>query len=70
LRAAVADPGPGVAEADRQRIFDPSVTQRPDGTGLGLAIVRRIVSDHGGGVATSAAGGAWLTVVLPSSGGR
>ena len=72
-RAAVtvADNGPGVAEADRQRIFDPYVTQRPGGTGLGLAIVRKIVIDHGGDVSvgTSAAGGALFTVVLPSAGG-
>jgi two-component system nitrogen regulation sensor histidine kinase NtrY len=64
---AVADNGPGVAEADRQRIFDPYVTRRAGGTGLGLAIVRKIVIDHGGDVSvgTSPAGGALFTVELP-----
>jgi two-component system nitrogen regulation sensor histidine kinase NtrY len=64
---AVADNGPGVAEADRQHIFDPYVTHREGGTGLGLAIVRKIVIDHGGDVSvgTSPAGGALFTIELP-----
>jgi nitrogen fixation/metabolism regulation signal transduction histidine kinase len=64
---AVADNGPGVAEADRQHIFDPYVTHREGGTGLGLAIVRKIVIDHGGDVSVGASpsGGAIFTVLLP-----
>ncbi len=64
---AVADNGPGVADADRQHIFDPYVTHREGGTGLGLAIVRKIVIDHGGDVSvgTSTAGGALFSVELP-----
>jgi two-component system nitrogen regulation sensor histidine kinase NtrY len=64
---AVADNGPGVAETDRQHIFDPYVTHRAGGTGLGLAIVRKIVIDHGGDVSVGAtpAGGALFTVELP-----
>jgi two-component system, NtrC family, nitrogen regulation sensor histidine kinase NtrY len=66
---AVADNGPGVAEPDRQRIFDPYVTHRAGGTGLGLAIVRKIVIDHGGDVTvgTAPTGGALFTVELPLS---
>jgi two-component system, NtrC family, nitrogen regulation sensor histidine kinase NtrY len=64
---SVADNGPGVPEAERQRIFDPYVTHREGGTGLGLAIVRKIVIDHGGDVTVGAspAGGALFTVELP-----
>jgi nitrogen fixation/metabolism regulation signal transduction histidine kinase len=69
-RAAIIvdDNGPGVPEAQRERIFDPYVTHRDGGTGLGLAIVRKIVIDHGGDVtaASSPQGGARFVVELPS----
>jgi two-component system nitrogen regulation sensor histidine kinase NtrY len=69
-RAAIVvdDNGPGVPEAERERIFDPYVTHRDGGTGLGLAIVRKIVIDHGGDVtaASSPQGGARFVVELPS----
>jgi CheY-like chemotaxis protein/HPt (histidine-containing phosphotransfer) domain-containing protein len=46
---AVSDTGPGIAEADRQRIFTPfvqadsSAARRHEGAGLGLALVARLV---------------------------
>ncbi|MFW6049700.1 MAG: sensor histidine kinase [Myxococcota bacterium] len=48
VRIEVADNGAGVADAARDRIFDPYYTTKEGGTGLGLAIVHRIVLDHGG----------------------
>ncbi len=47
---AVSDDGPGVADADRERIFDRFVKANPaaGGAGLGLAICRKIASTHGG----------------------
>ena len=47
----VSDTGPGIAPADRKRIFDPFVsTKGSKGTGLGLSIVRAIMQQHGGSV--------------------
>jgi signal transduction histidine kinase len=48
LRLEVLDDGPGVKADERERIFEPFVTGRPDGSGLGLAVVREIASAHGG----------------------
>ncbi|RKX36724.1 MAG: hypothetical protein DRP64_18205 [Verrucomicrobia bacterium] len=44
----VADDGPGVAEVDRDRIFDLYYTTRPEGTGLGLSLTAQMVSAMGG----------------------
>jgi signal transduction histidine kinase len=52
----VTDDGPGIPDADRERVFD-RFTRLDDarardagGTGLGLAIVRELVRRHGGSV--------------------
>lgn len=44
----VADTGPGILPDDRDRIFDPFYTTKPDGTGLGLAVCSQIVDAHRG----------------------
>jgi signal transduction histidine kinase len=70
----VADDGPGIAAADRARVFDRFVrlddarARDEGGSGLGLAIVRKIVDSAGGSVEIddSAAGGACFTVRLPA----
>lgn len=69
----VADDGPGVPEADRQRIFDRFVRLDGDrsrsagGTGLGLPIARDIVTAHGGTLTMeeAASGGALVRIRLP-----
>jgi two-component system sensor histidine kinase PilS (NtrC family) len=43
----VEDRGPGIAEADRERIFDMFFTKRTHGVGIGLALVKQIVDAHG-----------------------
>ena len=71
----VEDDGPGIAEADRQRIFERFVrldgarARDAGGSGLGLAIVAEIVAAHGGTVTVgqSPLGGARFEVVLPTS---
>ena len=44
----VADTGPGVRAADRERVFDPFFTTRVDGSGVGLPLSRQIFRAHGG----------------------
>src|SRR5690349_13478866 len=48
----VSDDGPGVADADRERIFErfERAHEREGGTGLGLAISRRLARSMGGDV--------------------
>jgi signal transduction histidine kinase len=66
----VADSGPGVPTADRDRIFDPFFTTKDpgSGTGLGLAIVQRVVHEMGGLVWVDDAreGGAAFKIFLPT----
>jgi len=48
---AVIDRGQGIAQKDREQIFNPFFTTKPEGSGLGLAIVSKIVDEHGGRIA-------------------
>lgn len=69
ITISVADNGPGVAEAIRDRIFHPFVSHgKENGTGLGLAVVQKIVQDHGGEifVERTAQGTTVFRIVLPS----
>lgn len=72
LLIAVADTGPGVAAAHRDRLFqafsqiDASSTRRHGGAGLGLVISRRIAGLLGGDLRLEAtAGGARFVIELP-----
>jgi signal transduction histidine kinase len=67
MRLAVRDHGPGIAQTDRGRIFEPFwTTKRPNqGTGLGLAVADAIVHAHGGAIdIVDATGGGTEFVVL------
>lgn len=61
------DNGPGIAPAERQRVFEPFVYRREGGLGLGLAVVKQIVAAHGGDITIDTAdlGGARFRIRLP-----
>jgi signal transduction histidine kinase len=70
---AVADRGPGVPEAWRERIFEPFFrlpghAEREGGVGLGLALVRQIAERHGGRARCEAheGGGSRFVISLPA----
>ncbi|HET7856532.1 MAG TPA: ATP-binding protein [Gaiellaceae bacterium] len=74
VRIFVADSGPGISPADRQRIFekfyraDPQLAHAPSGTGLGLYISRELTERMGGRLDISPdAGGATFVVELPNA---
>jgi two-component system nitrogen regulation sensor histidine kinase NtrY len=50
VRVVVADDGPGIPLAERDKLFLPYYSTKQRGSGLGLAIVRRIVAEHGGSI--------------------
>lgn len=64
---AVADRGPGIAETDAERLFEPFYTTKAHGLGLGLPLCRTIVEAHDGRIAAvqNVGGGARLLVEFP-----
>ena len=71
----VADRGPGIPRAERERIFqrfyqvDRSRSKTRPGTGLGLAIVKHLVQLHGGSieVESEVGKGSVFRVLLPGA---
>src|SRR5688572_29001872 len=64
----VADDGPGIAAADRERIFEPFHTSRrgQGGSGLGLSIARSLLTACGGSITASPSDkGARFELCLP-----
>ena len=68
VRITVADNGPGIPAAERDKLFLPYYSTKRRGSGLGLAIVRRIVAEHGGSidVADNAPHGTRFMIELPA----
>jgi two-component system OmpR family sensor kinase len=64
----VSDTGPGIAAADRERLFERFArghdAERRAGTGLGLPIVKAIAEAHGGAVAIAGAPGVGTAFTL------
>ncbi len=74
VRVEVRDTGPGIAEVDLPRLFDPfdrlGQTSDVEGTGIGLPLCRRLVELMGGRieVVSTPGVGSTFTVVLPAAG--
>jgi signal transduction histidine kinase len=71
IRVCVTDNGPGIPDAERERVFERFVRLDPttQGHGLGLAIARRIARLHGGDLTCDPANsGASFTLRLPLAG--
>jgi signal transduction histidine kinase len=74
VELSVADDGPGVPAAARERVFerfarlDEGRARDAGGTGLGLAIVREVVVAHGGSVKIDGGPGARFVITLPRPG--
>ncbi len=47
VRIRIADRGPGIPREDRDSVFEPLVSTKPDGTGLGLAVALRLAEAMG-----------------------
>ncbi|HEU0133899.1 MAG TPA: HAMP domain-containing sensor histidine kinase, partial [Allosphingosinicella sp.] len=68
VRIKVQDDGQGIAEADRERIFEPFHTSRrgEGGSGLGLSIARSLLTACGGTIeAERSEAGACFEITLP-----
>ncbi len=67
LSVEVADRGPGIEAAQREKVFTPYFSTKPRGTGLGLAIVQRIVIEHRGSIRVedNVGGGARFIIEIP-----
>lgn len=64
---AIADTGPGIADTDLPRIWDPYFTTKPDGSGIGLFAARAVAQEFGGTIeaCNGTGGGCVFDVRLP-----
>lgn len=64
---SVEDEGPGIAQDDLGKVFEPFYSRKPGGTGLGLYISYSIVERHGGDIQVESefGRGTRVTVELP-----
>lgn len=70
VRVEIADSGPGIPPAQRERVFEPFIrleesrSKETGGFGLGLAIARAAITTHGGRIVLEEASGGGLLVCV------
>jgi signal transduction histidine kinase len=72
LRVSVTDRGPGIGEADLERVFEAFYSTKVSGLGIGLSLCRKLIEAHGGTLAARDRpdGGAEFTFTLPAGDGH
>lgn len=76
VEVLIEDRGPGIPDAERERVFEPYVrletsrARHTGGAGLGLAIARAIARAHGGDVRLEAREGGGTAAIVTLSRGR
>ncbi len=67
LAIEIGDSGPGIADEEREQIFEPFYSKRSGGTGLGLSITQSIIAEHGGQIMVDGVEphGTKFTIYLP-----
>lgn len=70
IKVIIQDEGCGIAQADKEKIFDPYYTTKITGTGLGLASAYSIIAKHKGHIDVRSVlhKGTVFTIYLPSIG--
>ena len=69
LKIIVSDNGKGIADTNKELIFEPKFTTKTSGMGLGLAMIKNIIEAYNGTISfTSTEGiGTVFTVILPKT---
>lgn len=69
VQLEIVDDGPGIAEEDLERIFEPNFSTRPHSSGFGLVTARSIVEAHQGVIDVDSAPGrgSSFRIVLPAA---
>ena len=67
VEIVVTDKGPGIADDELGKIFEPLYSTKSFGVGLGLPVVEKIAEEHGGGVdiVSTIGRGTQVTLWLP-----
>jgi len=60
----ISDTGPGIQDADTEKLFEPFFSTKSMGTGLGLPIARDILAAHGGSLEHCSGPGEGATFLL------